>query len=118
LQALVLADKSPKQADRDIADSCVSIVMFAVPNLGLNNTSFLDMTENQENHELMRNMGPNSTYLRQLDEDFGKIVAARNIKIAVVYETQNTPSFEVCSPRDTVGSTLIRAWLTLITDPV
>lgn len=92
-----MAEKSNKQAYRDILDSCVCIVMFSVPNLGLNNTSFMEMTEDQENHELMRDLGEGSPYLEKLDQDFKEIVDSRNIKIVAVYETANTPSFEVRS---------------------
>jgi hypothetical protein len=40
---------------------------MGVPNLGLENTAFLEMTQNQTNESLMELIGFGSEYLRELD---------------------------------------------------
>lgn len=70
--------------------------MLGVPNRGLENIeTMLAVTYGQKNNELLQNLGPNSTYLKELDYRFSKLVQEGDINIIVVYELRDSPSVEV-----------------------
>jgi hypothetical protein len=94
-QALNIAHRSQEMGRKDILDSCVCLAMFGVPNLGLDNECFLDMTMGQENQELVRTLGQRSHYLPQLDRETRDIVATYDIPTIAVYETKATKTFVV-----------------------
>jgi hypothetical protein len=94
-QALNIAHRSQELGRRDILDSCICLAMFGVPNLGLDNECFLDMTMGQENHELVRTLGQRSHSLKQLDGETRDVVATRDILTIAVYETMKTKTFVV-----------------------
>lgn len=73
---------------------------MGVPNLGLENTAFLEMTQNQTNEALMELIGFRSRYLRELDEDFKSFRQNHSdCKVLVVYETRLSPAVKVCLTR-------------------
>lgn len=84
--------------------------MFGVPNRGLDNDAFLVMTRGQRNEELVRTLGKESHYLEELDRDFAAIVLeqhmGRQMQVVVVYETEETHSYEVRSFKSAIGPVL------------
>lgn len=107
-QALKDAQSSTDDAERDIFESCIGLFMFGVPNLGLENTALVTMTEGRRNEAFARGLGNDSQYLPELLRDFSVAFRGRNIKAFSIYETRDSPSVEV--------STQSWAFCTIMTD--
>lgn len=72
--------------------------MMGVPNLGLHNEAFLDMTRGQKNEGLIDLLGFGSKFLGDLDDRFLKFRGSYpGCEVITVYETTVTPTQEVCS---------------------
>ncbi|KAK2612981.1 hypothetical protein QQS21_000910 [Conoideocrella luteorostrata] len=93
-QAMKDAFNSTDDSEQDLYNSCICIVMFGVPNLGLDNKAILTMTKGKTNDKFSRDLGYGSQYLRELDENFSVAFRERPIKIIAVYETEDSPSVE------------------------
>lgn len=95
-QALKNAHASKDRAERDVYTSCVGLVMFGVPNLGLENRALISMTGGRKNEMFSRNLGLDSQYLPELNKDFGLAFGQRNLTVIAVYETKDSNTVEVC----------------------
>lgn len=94
MQALVEASEG---SDEDLAvfRSCYAVLLFAVPNRGLDNSSLISMVKGQPNEDLVRNLSGTSRFLRLLHQRFNKCFTLDDSKIICVYETEKTPTVEV-----------------------
>jgi hypothetical protein len=68
------------------------MLMFGVPNLGLDNRAILAMTHGQKNNMLALNLGIESLYLPELDKEFSRTTKERNIQIVTICELLDSPS--------------------------
>lgn len=91
-QALKNADQSQDKAEKDILESCRSLVMFGVPNLGMENDALMPLTRGRPNETFAQSLGIGSPFLQQLKRDFDTILRNREIDIIAVYETKDTPT--------------------------
>ena len=91
-QALKDAFHSEDESRRDIFDSCALLVMFGVPNLGLDNAAFLEMARGHKNEALMSDLGTNSHYLRELERDMKNILKDRDLPVVTIWETEDSPT--------------------------
>ena len=93
-KALVLLANAG-DADQFILSTVKGVVMFGVPSMGMTISHLLPMVDGQPNKQLIEQLGPESDYLRLLDEQFTNIAASRNIRLISVYETQKTKTAQV-----------------------
>jgi hypothetical protein len=84
-----------KATDKDNFNSIYGAVFFGVPNLGIRNEHWLPMVKGQPNEDLVRNLRPNSKYLRTLHEIFRSVFIFPDSKILSIYETKKTPVAKV-----------------------
>ncbi|KAJ4859789.1 NACHT domain-containing protein [Trichoderma breve] len=90
--ALVQASEGSED-DLAVFRSCYAILLFAVPNRGLDNLSLKSMVKGQPNEDLVRDLGVNSPFLNHLHESFNKRFTLDS-EIICVYETKTTPTVE------------------------
>jgi hypothetical protein len=101
LGGLVLKDALVQIADaKDNRDSCLldkilGVVMFGVPNLGMEQSHLRAMVEGQPNELLVDDLSRNSNYLSQLDASFSGITFERGILIFWAYETAQSKTVVV-----------------------
>jgi len=95
LQALKEAmSGGPK--DKLILKSTYALLLFGVPNRGIEIASLATMVSNQPNEELLRNLGPNSHLLPELEREFTRIFGSyQDSKVLSFYETKKTPTVQV-----------------------
>lgn len=85
--------------DRWNAQCVYGFIFFGVPNQGIRITHWLPMVKNQPNENLVRNLAPNSHYLRNLHEKFCRelMMLLPNSAVISVYETVRTKTAKVCT---------------------
>ncbi|KAK4061045.1 hypothetical protein Trihar35433_9970 [Trichoderma harzianum] len=91
-QALVQASEGSED-DLAVFRSCYAVMLFAVPNRGLDNLSLMSMVKGQPNEDLVRNLGGESPFLNHLHESFHKRFTL-NSEIICAFETKTTPTVE------------------------
>lgn len=89
------ATKSSDQR-RAIFESCYALLLFGVPNRGLEVERLRDMVEGQPNSQLIEDLDSCSEFLRR-HNFFWEYTGARDIRIISVYETRLTPTVQVLS---------------------
>jgi hypothetical protein len=67
-----------------------SIILFGVPNRGMEISHLLPMVEYRSNEPLIQSLCKDSPFLAQLDEQFYGITLQRNMEIISIYETHKT----------------------------
>ncbi|KAK3339632.1 hypothetical protein B0T25DRAFT_618078 [Lasiosphaeria hispida] len=67
-------------------------VFFGVPSKGMDVASLLDMTRNQPNQDLVRDLSVGSQYLTNLGGQFDGVSKTRQMKFYWVYETKKSPT--------------------------
>lgn len=70
-------------------------VFFGVPNFGMKQSPLAAVVEGQPNVELIAKLEVNSTYLRQLDDQFSGISYLQNCSLYWAYETEESPTLAV-----------------------
>ena len=94
MQALVEASKGDGR-DRDIYTSCCGILLFGVPNRGLQINHIMSMVKGQPNEQLVTDLGPQSELLPELQREFTRSFANSEARIISIYETMDSPTVEV-----------------------
>jgi hypothetical protein len=82
--------------DKAIFMSCSGVILFGVPNRGLDNKSLMAMVKGQPNEELVRSLSVSSRFLSLLHTRFNNSFTLDGSKIISVFETRMTPTVEVC----------------------
>ncbi|KAI1778565.1 hypothetical protein F4818DRAFT_304526 [Hypoxylon cercidicola] len=90
-QAFVLI-ASRIERDSPIRQAIKGAVFFGVPNFGMEQSHLAVVVKGQPNAELIENLKLDSTYLRQLDEQFSGISYLQNCSLHWGYETQKSPT--------------------------
>lgn len=76
--------------DKENFTSIYGVLFFGVPNQGIRIEHWLPMVKGQPNENLVRDLGPDSTYLRRLHEGFRTAFNFSDSKIVSIYETERT----------------------------
>ncbi|KAL7935649.1 hypothetical protein V8C35DRAFT_333543 [Trichoderma chlorosporum] len=92
-ETLVEASEGSEE-DLAVFRSCYAVLLFAVPNRGLDNSSLMSMVKGQPNEDLVRNLSGTSRFLMLLQQRFNKCFVLDGSKIICVYETQKTPTVQ------------------------
>ncbi|KAF2181720.1 hypothetical protein K469DRAFT_588829, partial [Zopfia rhizophila CBS 207.26] len=87
-QALVQAADG-SQDDKAVFMSCYAVMLFGVPNRGLNDSSLVSMVKGQPNEDLVRSLNPSSRFASLLHEMF-YMRFMDDSKIICIYETEET----------------------------
>lgn len=84
------------EENQRITASCVyGLIFFGVPNTGIRIEHWLPIVKNQPNEILVRNLGPGSEYLIDLQRNFEAQFTYPNSKILSVFETMRTRTAKV-----------------------
>lgn len=78
--------------------SCYALMLFGVPNRGLETSSLMAMVRGQPNEALVRDLSESSRFLSLLQNMFYERFTIDSSRIICVYETQMTPTVEVSTP--------------------
>ncbi|KAL6911038.1 putative ankyrin repeat protein [Trichoderma evansii] len=92
-QALVQACDGSDD-DKAIFMSCYALMLFGVPNRGLETSSLMAMVKGQPNEALVRDLSESSRFLSLLQSMFYERFTIDSSRIICVYETQMTPTVE------------------------
>lgn len=82
--------------EKYMLSSIREIILFGVPNKGMEMEQWLPMVEGQPNESLVRLLSPGSQYLIDLDERFNGVSNVRNLRLVCFYETERSQTAEVC----------------------
>jgi hypothetical protein len=85
------------QDDKAVFMSCYAVMLFGVPNRGLNNSALMSMVRGQPNEELVRYLEPSSRFASDLHQRFYETFTLDHSKIICIYETKETPTVRVSS---------------------
>lgn len=96
-QALVQACDGSDD-DKAIFMSCYALMLFGVPNRGLETSSLMAMVKGQPNEALVRDLSESSRFLSLLQSMFYERFTIDSSRIICIYETQMTPTVEVAIP--------------------
>lgn len=92
LQALVKAAQSDDDSEnRFVFNSCHALLLFGVPNKGLEGANLRSMVKGQPNTKLIENLEGSSDFLRHLHE-LWESFGPRGARIVSIYETKPTPT--------------------------
>jgi hypothetical protein len=78
------------ESSRFMLGSVKEVILFGVPNRGMQVSHLLPMVQGQPNENLIRLLSLGSGYLTQLDGQFSGVAIHRNIRLVSVYETLKT----------------------------
>jgi hypothetical protein len=78
------------ETDRAIFNSIYGVAFFGVPNQGIRVEHWLPMVKGQPNENLIRDLGPHSTYLRTVHDEFRAAFSFPDYAILFAYETELT----------------------------
>ncbi|KAM0476085.1 hypothetical protein ACHAPX_006502 [Trichoderma viride] len=92
-EALVQASVGSEE-DQTIYRSCYALLLFGVPNRGLNNLSLKSMVKGQPNESLVRDLGEDSRFLSLLHERFNACFTFDDSHILSISETKHTATVE------------------------
>jgi hypothetical protein len=90
------ASKGNSAEDKAFHQSCVGVLFFGVPNLGLNPQSIESLVQGKGNKRFLDDLSSGSDYLFELEKDF-KICheSMKNSIIVSFYESEDTCSVKV-----------------------
>ncbi|KAI1744083.1 hypothetical protein F4680DRAFT_444115 [Xylaria scruposa] len=91
--ALVQASEGSVE-DKAIFTSCFALLLFGVPNRGMDNESLMAMVRGQPNEAIVRELSPSSRFLSELHRQFNKIFTLDGSTIISWYETKGTATIE------------------------
>lgn len=80
--------------------SCFAILLFGVPNRGLDHKSLMSMVKGQPNEDLVNDLKQSSRFLNMLGQRFNKYFTLDDSKIICIYETKMTRTVQVCYHRN------------------
>ncbi|UKZ79092.1 hypothetical protein TrVFT333_006842 [Trichoderma virens FT-333] len=83
--------------DQAIFRSCYALMLFAVPNRGLDNSNLMYMVRGQPNEDLVKDLKQSSRFLNMLGQRFNKYFTLDDSKIICIYETRMIPTIQWCS---------------------
>ncbi|EHK19922.1 uncharacterized protein TRIVIDRAFT_122435, partial [Trichoderma virens Gv29-8] len=83
--------------DQAIFRSCYALMLFAVPNRGLDNSNLMYMVRGQPNEDLVKDLKQSSRFLNMLGQRFNKYFTLDDSKIICIYETRMTPTIQTAS---------------------
>ncbi|KAL7964407.1 hypothetical protein HDV63DRAFT_415383 [Trichoderma sp. SZMC 28014] len=92
-EALVQASVGSEE-DQMIYRSCYALLLFGVPNRGLNNLSLKSIVKGQPNESLVRDLGESSRFLSLLHERFNACFSFDDSHILSISETKHTATVE------------------------
>ncbi|UKZ61131.1 uncharacterized protein TrAtP1_002402 [Trichoderma atroviride] len=92
-EALVQASVGSEE-DQTIYRSCYALLLFGVPNRGLNNLSLMSVVKGQPNESLVRDLGESSRFLSLLHERFNACFTFDDSHILSINETKHTATVE------------------------
>ncbi|KAB8336679.1 hypothetical protein FH972_020990 [Carpinus fangiana] len=96
LKRALLLLASGTDSDRTILETVTAIVLFGVPNRGMNIANLLSIVaESNVDDTLIRLLGPSSSYLDDLERQCDGVASLKNIRIVSVYETKKSPVVEM-----------------------
>ncbi|KAI9761696.1 MAG: hypothetical protein M1840_001727 [Geoglossum simile] len=78
------------EIDREIFNSIYGVTFFGVPNQGIRIEHWLPMVKGQPNENLIRDLGPHSTYLRTVHDEFRAAFSFPDYAVLSIYETELT----------------------------
>lgn len=90
-----MAHDSDDDEGKSILRRCVGLVMFGVPNSGMENTALKSMTQGRPNQTLAQSLDENAPLLDSLVLGFNRVVEHQDMAILAVYELEETPTVEV-----------------------
>jgi hypothetical protein len=96
-QALRRAAAGNSPDDKAILHSCVGLVMFGVPNRGLEGLNLQTLVHGQKNSKLISDLEEGSALLRHIDETFRNSFKYADCPIISCFETQDSPTVRVSS---------------------
>ncbi|OAR02604.1 hypothetical protein LLEC1_06424 [Akanthomyces lecanii] len=70
-------------------------VFFGVPNLGMEQAHFRTVVQNNPNEALIDDLARGSNYIRRLDENFGQLLANKDLQYFWGYETMESPTIQM-----------------------
>jgi hypothetical protein len=82
-----------------------AVVFFGVPPKGMTISHLQSMVGNQPNRTLVNDLGPQSTYLRVLDDQFNGL-ACQSIRVFSVFETKRSHTIQVTTSNPPFGGDL------------
>jgi hypothetical protein len=98
-QALIEACKpGSSETDKELAQSCIGILFFGVPNQGLNSDSLISLVKGQGNKQLLQELSNPSKYVLNLVNEFSRCydhVMRKRCIIVSFYESKDTPAFVI-----------------------
>jgi hypothetical protein len=86
------------QDDKNNFNSVYGALFFGVPNQGIRIEQWLPIVEGQPNESLIRDLSPESAYLRALQDSFRSTFAFPDSQIISIYETEKTKVAKVKGP--------------------
>jgi triacylglycerol esterase/lipase EstA (alpha/beta hydrolase family) len=89
---LEMANSAPR---RHIFEGVRAVVFFGVPHKGMSISHLQSMVGGQPNLRLVEDLGPQSTYLRVLDDQFSGL-ACQSVRVFSVFETKRSRTVQVC----------------------
>ncbi|KAI9767398.1 MAG: hypothetical protein M1839_004517 [Geoglossum umbratile] len=90
LKKAIVHMRDGDETDRELFNSIYGVVFFGVPNQGIRIEHWLPMVKGQANENLIRDLGPHSTYLRTVHDEFRAAFSFPDYAILALYETEKT----------------------------
>lgn len=97
-QAMVQLESSSDKEYKSLLNLLRGAVFFGVPNLGMEQSHFRVVSHNNPNEDLVEDIGRNSNYLNQLNDEFAKSSFQSRLKLFWAYETSKSPTILVSHP--------------------
>jgi hypothetical protein len=95
-QALIAAAQGTSEEDRMIMESCIGLLLFGVPNRGLNTENLETLVKGQKNETLVRDLTEGSPLLRHIHESFQTTFNHKDCLITSFFETRDSKTLKVC----------------------
>ncbi len=78
---------------------CVyGLLFFGVPNRGILTSHWMPIVNDHPNETLVRNLAPDSIYLRSLHDRFGRVFGFPDARVVSIYETSRSKTAKVNIP--------------------
>lgn len=88
---LEMANSEPR---RPLFEMVRAVIFFGVPHKGMEISHLRSMVDGQPNGRIVEDLGPASTYLRVLDDQFSGL-ARQSVRVFSVFETKRSPTVRV-----------------------
>ncbi|OJD32091.1 kinesin light chain p46822 [Diplodia corticola] len=70
------------------------VIFFGVPHKGMSTSRLVTMVQGNPNEDLIRDLSPNSSYLRHVEERFNGVHTRRGFRVVSFYETKTTKTVQ------------------------